>query len=273
MQSLADWITTISDDWWVHLVVLVLSCLDGFFPTVPSESVLVSLGSLWSSSGHPNIVLLILAGWAGACAGDNLAYLIGRRVGWQRFRYFREGKGHRAVLAADRGLRRRALLFLMTARYIPFGRTAVNLVAGAVRYPHRKFLHRDLLSTGTWAVYSVGIGALAGQWFEHNHLLGVGVALVVAVVLSLVVERVVNAVHARLDRRADAREAARADAREAARADAAETAGAETAGSRAATIQDTVPDVERAPDPAPASGTHRAPDTDHDPEQETSPVA
>lgn len=206
MRAVEVWITGIADAWWVHLVVLALSLLDGFFPTVPSESIIVSLASLWSSTGKPSIILLVLAAWAGACLGDNLGYLIGRTLGWQRFRFFREGKGRPAVEAAERGLRRRALMFLMTARYIPFGRTAVNLVAGAVGYPHRAFFRRDLLSTFVWAVYSVGIGALAGQWFEHNRTLGIVVALVVAVVLSLVIERAVSAIHARLDRRANARE-------------------------------------------------------------------
>jgi len=214
VRAFEAWITTIADAWWVHLVVLGLSFLDGFFPTVPSESVVVSLGSLWASSGKPSIILLGLAAWAGACLGDNVAYAIGRFVGWDRFRFFREGRGRGAVEAAHRGLRRRALLFLMTARYIPFGRTAVNLVAGALRYPHRQFLHRDLLSTFTWAVYSVTIGAVAGQWFEHNKTLGIGVALVAAVVIALIADRVVNIVHRVLDRRADACEAAEAQGEE-----------------------------------------------------------
>lgn len=211
---LAEWlagltvaITAVADAWWVHFAVLALACLDGFFPTVPSESVIVSLGSVWASSGTPSIVLLVLAGWAGAWLGDALGYEIGRRVGWQRFRILREGRGHRAVLAAERGLERRALVFLMTARYIPFGRTAVNLVAGAVGYPRRSFMGRDLLATGLWSAYSAGVGALAGQWFEHNPTLGIGVSLAIAVVLSLTLERVVSAVHDRLDRRAEARAA------------------------------------------------------------------
>ena len=147
------------------------------------------------------------AAWIGAWTGDNMGYWIGRKVGWQRFRFLREGRGRPAVEAADRGLQRRALLFLMTARYIPFGRTAVNLVAGAVHYPHKQFWPRSLLSTFVWAVYSCLIGAVAGAWFADHHLLAITVALVAAVVLALIVERAISAVHRALDRRADAREA------------------------------------------------------------------
>lgn len=205
---LEEWILQVADAWWVHLVVYLFAALDGFFPTVPSESTIVTLSSLWASSGEPMIWLVALAAWAGAFTGDNLGYLIGRKIGWRRFRFLREGKGRRAVEAAERGLERRALLFLMTARYIPFGRTAVNLVAGAVGYPHRKFWHRSLLSTFVWAVYSCVIGAVAGSWFEHNHLLAITVALIAAVIIALVVERLVTALHKWLDRRAERRETA-----------------------------------------------------------------
>ncbi|MGY5763614.1 VTT domain-containing protein [Brachybacterium sp. DNPG3] len=197
------WILGVADAWWIHLVVFGFAAADGFFPSVPSESTIVTLASLWSSAGQPAIVLVGLAAWLGAWAGDNLGYLLGRTIGWQRFRFLREGKGRAAVEAADRGLQRRALLFLMTARYIPFGRTAVNLVAGAVHYPHRNFWPRSLLSTFVWAVYSCAIGAIAGSWFADNHLLAITVALVAAVLLAVVAERIINAIHKVLDRRAE----------------------------------------------------------------------
>lgn len=206
-EQVEGWILSVADAWWVHLVVYIFAALDGFFPSVPSESTIVTLSSLWSTSGTPSIILIGLAAWIGAWTGDNMGYWIGRKVGWQRFRFLREGRGRPAVEAADRGLQRRALLFLMTARYIPFGRTAVNLVAGAVHYPHKQFWPRSLLSTFVWAVYSCLIGAVAGAWFADHHLLAITVALVAAVVLALIVERAVSAVHRVLDRRADARDA------------------------------------------------------------------
>ncbi|HIY24002.1 MAG TPA: DedA family protein [Candidatus Brachybacterium merdigallinarum] len=197
-----EWALVAADSWWVYPIVYALSAIDGFFPSVPSESVIVTLSSLWSTSGTPIIVLLGLMAWLGAWTGDNLGYLIGRRIGWERFRFLREGKGRAAVESTQRGLKKRALLFLMTARYIPFGRTAVNLVAGAVKYPHHKFWPRSLLSTLVWAIYSCAIGAVAGSWFEHNHLLAITVSLVAAVVIALIVERAITAMHQLMDRRA-----------------------------------------------------------------------
>lgn len=209
--QLEDWILGVADAWWVHLMVYVLAAFDGFFPTVPSESTIVTLSSLWSSSGRPSIIFVGLAAWMGAWTGDNLGYLLGNKIGWERFRFLREGKGRAAVEAAESGLKKRALVFLMTARYIPFGRTAVNLVAGAVHYPHRHFWPRSLLSTFVWAVYSCAIGALAGAWFEDNHLLAITVALIAAVAMALIVERVIAVVHRKLDQRAERRAEAEAE--------------------------------------------------------------
>ncbi|GAA1488269.1 DedA family protein [Brachybacterium sacelli] len=203
--QIEGWIMGVADAWWIYLVVYGFAAFDGFFPTVPSESTIVTLSSLWSSSGRPYILLIGLAAWMGAWTGDNMGYWLGSKIGWERFKFLREGKGRRAVEAADRGLQRRALLFLMTARYIPFGRTAVNLVAGAVHYPHKEFWPRSLLSTFVWAVYSCAIGAVAGAWFGEHHLLAITVALVAAVVLALIVERLIAAMHRMLDRRAERR--------------------------------------------------------------------
>ena len=203
--QIEGWIMGVADAWWIYLVVYGFAAFDGFFPTVPSESTIVTLSSLWSSSGRPLILLIGFAAWMGAWTGDNLGYWLGSKIGWERFKFLREGKGRRAVEAADRGLQRRALLFLMTARYIPFGRTAVNLVAGAVHYPHKEFWPRSLLSTFVWAVYSCAIGAVAGAWFGEHHLLAITAALIAAVVLALIVERLIAAMHRILDRRAERR--------------------------------------------------------------------
>ncbi|MCL6421817.1 VTT domain-containing protein [Brachybacterium sp. JHP9] len=216
MSTIQDWILTVGDAWWVHLVVLALCAIDAFFPTVPSESVIVALSSLWSSSGTPAIWLVALAAWAGAFAGDNIAYAIGAKVGWERFGFLRRGRGLAAVKAAESGLDRRALLLLMTARYIPFGRTAVNLTAGAVHYPWQKFWRRALAATAVWALYSCAIGAVAGSWFENNHLLAITVAVVLAVVIALGVERLVALLNRILDRHHERRAAAAVAEQEAA---------------------------------------------------------
>ena len=105
MHVVEEIVVHAGEAWWVHLVVAAFSLVDAFFPTVPSESLLVALGSLWATSGKPSLILLILAGWAGAAVGDHVTYQIGRMLPWQKLSFFNEGRrGHRAVEAAERGL-------------------------------------------------------------------------------------------------------------------------------------------------------------------------
>src|SRR5699024_1883187 len=100
------WVLSFGDAWWVHPVEYLFAAFGGCFSSVPSESTIVTRAPLWSPSASPSIILLGLAAWIGAWTGDNMGYWIGRQVGWHRFRFLREGKGRRAVDAADRGLQR-----------------------------------------------------------------------------------------------------------------------------------------------------------------------
>ncbi|MHA7180783.1 DedA family protein [Arthrobacter sp. MDB2-24] len=174
---------------WVYLLVLVCCVVDGFFPPFPSESVVVGLASLVLTQGVLNPWLLILVAALGAFLGDNIAYGIGRGIGTTRFRWMRRPRMQRSFGWAGSELAKRAASLILVGRFIPIGRVAVNLTAGATGYPRRRFVALTALSGTVWAGYSVGIGAIAGTWFQHNHLLGVAVAVGIAVVIGVLVDR------------------------------------------------------------------------------------
>ena len=52
-----------------------------------------------------------------------------------------------------------------------------------------------MLSSRTWAAWSVGVGALAGHWLEGNPLLGSVAGVVVALALGVVVDRAARRVN------------------------------------------------------------------------------
>lgn len=174
---------------WVYVLVFVCCVVDGFFPPFPSESVVVGLASLVLTRGVPDPWLLILAAALGAFVGDNIAFRIGRGIGTTRFRWMRSPRMQRSFAWAGNELAKRAASLILVARFIPIGRVAVNLTAGATGYSERRFLALTALSGTVWAAYSVGIGAVAGTWFQHNHLLGVAVAIVIAVLIGFIADR------------------------------------------------------------------------------------
>jgi membrane-associated protein len=173
---------------WVYPVVFALVVIDGFFPPLPSETAVVALGALAVSAGTPHPVWLLAVAAMGAVLGDSTAYLIGRRIGLTRFRWQRRPAVVRMNQRARTTLLARPASLLLTARYIPVGRVAVNMTAGATRFPFRRFVPLAILGGFCWASYSVLIGAVAGAWLKHNPLLGALLAVVAALILGLVID-------------------------------------------------------------------------------------
>lgn len=173
---------------WLYLVLFAVTVIDGFFPPVPSETVLVAAAAVAASTGNGNLLLLGLVAAVGAAIGDNLAFLIGRKLGTTRFGWMRRPRIAAAFAYAQRALDRRSATLILGARYIPVGRVAVNMSAGALGFPWRRFVPLSLIAGASWSVFSLAIGLLAGAWIKDQPLLsavlGIGVALVIGVVID-----------------------------------------------------------------------------------------
>lgn len=193
MNGISDLALDAAGSVWAYLVVALCAAFDAIIPMVPSESVVVALAAVSVDTGAPNLVLLALAAGLGAFVGDNTTFQIGRRVGLERFGWMRTRRMQKAWTMARRELDRRAAVLILTARYIPVGRAAVNLTAGATGYPTRRFVVLSAIAATSWAAYSVAVGVLAGSWVKAHPLYGALVAVVVAVCLGLVVDRVLSA--------------------------------------------------------------------------------
>ena len=188
MQEINEFILAAAGQPWVLVLVFACCVIDGFFPPIPSESVVVGLAAVAATADIPNPLLLIATAGAGAFVGDNIAYLIGRGTGTRRWAWMRGPRMQAAFHWAGRELRKRPASLILVARFVPIGRVAVNLTAGATGYPRTKFVGLTVLSAAVWAVYSVAIGLFFGQWFEDNHLLGATIAIVCAIVLGILVD-------------------------------------------------------------------------------------
>ncbi len=199
LEQINDFAVDLGGSPWVYLVVLAFAAIDAFFPPLPSESIVVALAAIGASTGEPQLVVLALAAGAGAFLGDNVTFRVGRSIGVERFSLDRRPRLARAVDRAERELDRRAAILILTARYIPVGRTAVNLTAGATGFPYRRFLPLSLLGASSWAAYSVLIGVLAGTWVKENPLLGAAVAVVVAAGVGFLVDQLLQRKHRKDD--------------------------------------------------------------------------
>ncbi len=192
-----DWIVALAAAPWVYLVLYAIAALDGFFPPVPSESVVIALAALSVSAGIPNLLLVLLAATAGAFTGDQLAYAIGGRLEVRRLWILRSARGRRTVDWAEGAMAKRGPSFILAARFIPIGRVAVNMTAGATGYPRRRFVALTAVAAVSWSLYSVAIGLTAGAWFRDRPLVAVAIGVVGGTLGGLVLDRGLARRHAR----------------------------------------------------------------------------
>ncbi|WP_022892519.1 DedA family protein [Agromyces subbeticus] len=198
MEFLTDIVLSLVQSPWVFVVIFVVCVIDGFFPPVPSETVVIAAAAAGAATGDwAMLVGAVIAASAGAFLGDNIAYTIGRTVGVDRWSWMRRDSARRAIAWAREGLDRRATVLILTARYIPVGRVAVNVTAGAAGLSRRRFLPLSALAALSWAVYSVAIGLFAGRWLSGNPLLAALLGIAIALVIGIIIDRVSSAVATR----------------------------------------------------------------------------
>ena len=190
ITDVTDWLDEVSGQWWFLLVIFAIALLDSVIPVVPSETAVI-IGGVAAGMGEQSLLLVILCGALGAFCGDNVAYLIGRRFSpWINRRAERRPKTARRLDWAGEQIRTRGGLLLITARFIPGGRTALTLSCGLTRQPHGWFARWVAVAAIIWATYAAGLGAIFGNRFKDDHtvafLLAFGCALSITIIIEVV---------------------------------------------------------------------------------------
>ncbi|GAA2530351.1 VTT domain-containing protein [Rarobacter incanus] len=195
----------------IGIVVVVFIETGLLFPFLPGDSLLFTAGMLVAQDvlDFP-LWLLCLLLVAAAFGGDQVAYLIGDKVGPKIFnrpdsRFFKKEHIDKTQAYFERYGGRTIVL----ARFVPFVRTYAPVAAGTARMSYRWFVSYNLLGAVLWGVGITVLGYFLGQIsFVHNNIELIIVLIVVASIIPMAVE-------ALLQRRTAKREAAAAAAAEA----------------------------------------------------------
>jgi membrane-associated protein len=188
ITDLTDKLEEFSANWWFLLVIFVIALLDSVLPIVPGET-LVIVGGVAAGQGTQELWLVIAAGAVGAFLGDNLAYLLGRHFSDRVNAWADQSVKRRARLdAADRQIKIRGGMLLITARFIPGGRTILTVSSGLTGQPWRWFALWVATATTIWASYAAALGFFFGQAFEDNHTLAFWLAFAAALTLTALIE-------------------------------------------------------------------------------------
>ena len=184
------WLKDFSSSPWFYLIIFASAVLDSVLPIVPSET-LVIIGGVSAGLGNLWIPLVIVVAATGAFIGDNLSYFIGREASdWVTRRQTRTNKGAARMAKIVEQVHERGGLLLITARFIPGGRTALTLSCGVTKQPRRWFIGWAAVAAVIWGNYAALLGFIGGKSFEDNHTLAFIIAFVSAFSITLVIELV-----------------------------------------------------------------------------------
>jgi membrane-associated protein len=149
--------------WAIFLVVAG----DGLIPILPGETAIVAAAVL-AANGSLSLWLVILAGAAGAVAGDSSAYWIGRAGHGPIRRTVARFAGRERLLAAERMVQRQGAALVFVGRFLPGIRIAINLSCGAGHMSYPRFLVFDVLGGIVWATQAALLGYFAGKAFADQ---------------------------------------------------------------------------------------------------------
>jgi membrane-associated protein len=200
----ASWITELVASPWLFSVLFAMIVVDAFVVVVPSETAVVALAAISGATGDPSLWALIPIATSGAIIGDSLSYLVGRRVGFERWEWQRSGRRGAAIQRARSAIHTRPAVLIFTARYVPFARIAVNMAAGASRLPYGKFLPLSAAAGCGWAVYNSLVGLYFGRILQNNPIAAIAISVAVAITLGIAIDFTASLVSRRIERNRNA---------------------------------------------------------------------
>ncbi|MFA3918686.1 DedA family protein [Ruegeria hyattellae] len=151
------------------IVLFVTLFLETFGLPLPGESALVATAAI-ATDGSFNIFAVAAVAGLAAVAGDNVAYLIGRRYGRALILVYggRFGISEAKYQAAERATEKYGAYAVVCARFFVLLRQLNGLVAGSVNMPWPNFFIANVLGSALWVSFW---STLAYQFGQHISLL------------------------------------------------------------------------------------------------------
>ena len=190
LNTFFEWLKESSSSPWFYVIIFVIAVFDSVLPIVPSET-LVIIGGVSAGSGSLSITLVILCAAGGAFIGDNLSYFLGREASdWVIKRRTRTEKGAKQMAKIIEQLHDRGGMLLITARFIPGGRTLLTLSCGVTRQPRKWFVGWAVVAASVWSLYASLLGFVGGKSFADNHTKAFLIAFAGAFGVTVLIEAI-----------------------------------------------------------------------------------
>jgi membrane-associated protein len=148
------------------IIFIETGLLIGFF--LPGDSLLFSAGLVVAARDDLNIVILVSVIFLAAFIGDQVGYVIGRKLGRPYLERRNTPRMMRMLARSEKFYARYGWWSVVIARYIPWVRTFVPPIAGTVKMNYYKFLSANALGALLWGVGITLAGFYSGsiEWVK-----------------------------------------------------------------------------------------------------------
>lgn len=190
---MSDVLSTVAASPWALIAMFGLVLGDAFLVVIPGETAVTALAALSVVTGEPGLVGIIAVAALAAFLGDTVCYLVGRRVGLERWTWMRRPRIAAMFSWARARLARSTAAIVFTARFIPFARLAVNLTAGASGVTAPRYLPLAALAAFGWACYQALVGTVVATLLPDAPVVAILASIAVALLLGVALDAVLAA--------------------------------------------------------------------------------
>ena len=132
------------------IVFIETGLLFGFF--LPGDSVLFSAGLVAAAHGDIDIILLVTIIFMAAFIGDQVGFVLGRKVGRPYLDKRKSPRVQRMIARSEAFYEKTGWWAVVAARFFPWIRTFVPPIAGISRMDYYRFLSANALGALLWGV-------------------------------------------------------------------------------------------------------------------------
>jgi len=161
-----------------------------FLPPLPGDSLLFSVG-LFASLSELSIVVLIISIFLGTFLGNLLAYEIGRNlVKLHRYTFWRKIFRQENIDKAHKFFETYGKVAVTFARFVPFMRTFVPVVAGIANMHYPTFVRYNALGALLWSTFVPLLGYFLGEAYPaiKDYIWLILILFVLVAVVPVIIE-------------------------------------------------------------------------------------
>lgn len=138
--------------------------LEALGAPLPGESLIIFSAGM-AVDGQLNIYSVAVVIFVAAVCGDNIGYLIGRRLGRSVVLSYgaRVGLTEARMQRVEKMMERRGVFMIVAARFVAIARQLNGITAGTLGLSWPRFFIADLIGCAAWATFWTGLVALIGK--------------------------------------------------------------------------------------------------------------